>query len=69
MCSVRPTGVNMLIDIMAFRKRFKAVVRDEKNGPILWTSCEWGSEDEVREAIKKLEHTDWNTVVVQSSKY
>jgi len=59
----------MLIDIMTFRRKFKAVIRDEENGPIFWTSCEWGSENEVRETIKKLEHTDWSTVVVQSSRY
>jgi ribosomal protein S24E len=59
----------MLFEIKTFRKKFKAILREKKNEQIDWFSREYPSEEEVREAIKKLEKIDWSTVVVQVSKY
>jgi hypothetical protein len=57
----------MLFEIMAFRRKFKAVVRDE--GRISWTSREYESEVEVRAAIEALKETDWSAIEVVISKY
>jgi hypothetical protein len=59
----------MKVEILMYRQRFSAVIRDDSHSALNWHSKTYGTEEGVRAAIQKLKDTDWGNVEFVMSKF